>query len=46
LYGFRPDYVAIGGIVSITLVAVAAVACLVPARRASRTDAMIALRQG
>jgi predicted permease len=46
LYGFRPDYVATGGIVSITLVAVAAVACLVPARRASRTDAMIALRQG
>jgi ABC-type antimicrobial peptide transport system permease subunit len=45
LYGFRPGYAATAGIVSLILVTMAAAACLVPARRASRTDPMIALRQ-
>ena len=46
LYGFRPDYIETVVAVSVILVAVAAVACFVPARRASRVDPMIALRQG
>lgn len=45
LYGYRPDYIATVAVVSVILVGVAAVACLVPARRASRVDPMIALRQ-
>ena len=44
LYGFQPDYVATVTVVSVVLLAVSAVACLVPARRASRVDPVIALR--
>jgi predicted permease len=44
LYGFRPDYVPTVAVVSVVLLLVAALACFVPARRASRTDPMIALR--
>ena len=45
LYGFRPDYITTVAVVSVTLMGIAALACLVPARRASRIDPMIALRQ-
>jgi predicted permease len=45
LYGFRPDYITTVVVVSMILVGVAALACVVPARRASRIDPMIALRQ-
>jgi predicted permease len=44
LYGFRPDVLPIVGVVSLILLAVAAIACLIPARRASRIDPVIALR--
>jgi putative ABC transport system permease protein len=44
LYGFQPDYVPAALMVSLILVVVAALACFVPARRASRIDPMIALR--
>jgi putative ABC transport system permease protein len=43
-YGFRPDYVPAVAVVSLVLLAVAALACLVPARRASRIDPMLALQ--
>jgi putative ABC transport system permease protein len=43
-YGFRPDYVPTVAVVSLILLVVAALACLVPARRASRIDPMIALQ--
>jgi putative ABC transport system permease protein len=43
-YGFRPAYVPAIAVVSLMLLAVAAFACLVPARRASRIDPMIALQ--
>jgi ABC-type lipoprotein release transport system permease subunit len=45
LYGFRPDYIATVAVVSVILLGVAALACLIPARRASRVDPMSALRQ-
>jgi predicted permease len=45
LYGFRPDYIATAAAVSLLLVAVATLACFVPARRASLVDPIIALRQ-
>jgi putative ABC transport system permease protein len=45
LYGFHPDYVPTVAAVSLILVGVAALACFVPARRASRIDPIIALRQ-
>ena len=44
LYGFRPGYVPTVAVVSVILVGVAALACFVPARRASRLDPVIALR--
>jgi predicted permease len=43
-YGFRPDYPPAATVVSIILLTVAALACLVPARRASRIDPTIALQ--
>jgi putative ABC transport system permease protein len=45
LYGFRPDYITTVAVVSLILLGVAALASLVPARRAARIDPMIALRQ-
>jgi putative ABC transport system permease protein len=44
LYGFQPDYLPTVAAVSLILLAVAALACLVPARRASLIDPVIALR--
>ena len=43
-YGFRPDYVPTAALVSLVLMTVAALACLIPARRASRIDPMVALQ--
>jgi ABC-type lipoprotein release transport system permease subunit len=44
IYGFRRDYVATVTVVSLVLLVVSAMACLVPARRASRVDPVVALR--
>jgi predicted permease len=46
LYGSRPDYIPTATVVSLILLTVAALACLVPARRASRVDPVVALRNG
>jgi ABC-type lipoprotein release transport system permease subunit len=44
LCGFRPDYAPTIVIVSVMLIAVSALACLVPAVRAARVDPAVALR--
>jgi ABC-type lipoprotein release transport system permease subunit len=44
LYGFRPDYLPTVTVASLILVTVAVLASFVPARRASRVDPVIALR--
>jgi ABC-type antimicrobial peptide transport system permease subunit len=44
LYGFQPEYLPTAAAVSLILLIVAALASFVPARRASRVDPVIALR--
>ena len=44
LYGFRPDYLPTVAAVSLILLAVAALACFIPAHRASRVDPVVAIR--
>ena len=45
LYGFRPDYIATVAAVSLIVASVVTLAVFVPARRASRIEPMMALRQ-
>ena len=44
LYGFVPASLPTAIVVSVIVLAVSALACLVPARRASRINPMVALR--
>jgi ABC-type antimicrobial peptide transport system permease subunit len=44
-YGFEPDFVAAVIVAAAVLLTVATLACLVPARRASRINPVVALQQ-
>ena len=44
LYGLRPDYIPTVAVVSLILLAVAALTCFVPARRAAMLNPMEAFR--
>jgi len=44
VYGFQPNQAVVDIVVSVILLAVAAFACFVPARRASRLDPVVALQ--
>jgi ABC-type lipoprotein release transport system permease subunit len=44
LFGVKPNNVATLLLVSVGLVAIALVACWIPARRATRVDPLVALR--
>ena len=45
LFGFHPDYIPTVAVVYVVLLGIGALACFIPARRASRIDAVVALRQ-
>jgi ABC-type antimicrobial peptide transport system permease subunit len=44
LYGFHPNYLSTVALVSLILLAVAVLACFVPARRAAKVDPLVVLR--